>query len=345
MLAWKLYEPLPRNTQPGENVWEKVLKLEEVELPPLPPNYARVRLYAAALNRRDLWITLGLYPNIKCPAVLGSDGCGEVVQVSTPSHREAWLGKRVLINPSLNWGSSEQVQSENYEILGMPSWGTMAEYVDVPVENLHPIPEHLSVVEAAAVPLAGLTAYRAVFVQGQLQAGEKVLIPGIGGGVALWALQLAVAAGAEVWVTSSSENKLQTAKRLGAAGGVLYTQSDWAEYLYRETGGFHLIVDGVGGDVFPAYLTISRPGARIVVYGATRGNPPNIDLRRLFWKQLHLIGSTMGSPANFAALLQFISANRIHPLVETILPFSDLPKALYLLWTGQQIGKIVLKSE
>lgn len=344
MYAWRLHACLPKDSRPdGEKMWEKVLKWEAVGLPPLPPGYCRVRIVAAALNRRDLWITLGLYPGIQLPAILGSDGCGivEAVGEGVPA---TWIGQRVLINPSLDWGPSEKAQSENYHILGMPTWGTFAEYVQVPVENVHPVPAFLSDIEAAAVPLAGLTAYRAVFVQGRLTAGEKVLIPGIGGGVALWALQLAVAAGAEVWVTTSHKDKLQKAQTLGARGGVLYTEPTWAQELLRQVGYFDLIVDGVGGEAFPAYQNLIVPGGRIVVYGATRGNPPSFDLRKLFWRQAQVIGSTMGSPANFAALLQFITEKHLRPYVEETLPFAALPAALYRLWQGHQMGKIVLSA-
>jgi len=345
MYAWQLHASLaPDAQQKAENMWEKVLRWEKVEDIPLREGYARVRVRAAALNRRDLWIGLGLYPGIRYPAVLGSDGCGEVVEVNHPE-AQSWLGRRVVLNPSLNWGSDERVQSERYEILGMPSRGTFAEYVDVPIENLHLVPDYLSDVEAAAIPLAGLTAYRATFVQGRLQPGEKVLIPGIGGGVAVWVLQLAVAAGAEVWVLSSSEAKLQTAQRLGATGGALYNDPSWTRTLAQKVGAFDLIVDGVGGELFPLYQQIIAPGGRIVVYGATRGNPPTIDLRRLFWKQMHIIGSTMGSPTNFTALMAFITEKKIKPFVETILPFSALPEALTRLWRGQQMGKLVLQSE
>ena len=345
MFAWRLHASLPRGAAPiEEKMWKDVLKWESVELPPLLPTHARVRIEAAALNRRDLWIALGLYPGIQYPAILGSDGCGTVVEVGEAVD-SAWIGQRVLINPSLDWGPSERAQAETYHILGMPTWGTFAEYVDIPAENLHLVPAHLSVTEAAAVPLAGLTAYRATFVQGQLKPGERLLVPGIGGGVAVWVLQLAVAAGAEVWVTSSRPEKITTAQQLGAKGGVLYTQPDWAKALLRQAGPFDLVVDGVGGELFGEYLSLVVPGGRIVVYGATRGNPPTFDLRRLFWRQIHVIGSTMGSPRDFAALMDFISRKQIHPFVETVLPLSALPEALTRLYQGQQLGKIVLQAQ
>lgn len=342
MHAWRLHASLPKGVPPTEeNLWKDVLKWELVEYPPLLPTQLRVRIEAAALNRRDLWIALGLYPGIQYPAILGSDGCGEVIAVGAEVDPK-WIGQRVLINPSLDWGPSERVQAESYHILGMPTWGTFAEYVDVPAENVYLLPAHLSLIEAAAVPLAGLTAYRATFVQGRLEAGQRVLVPGIGGGVAVWVLQLATAAGAEVWVTSSRPEKLQIAQQLGARGGVLYTQPDWAKALLKAAGPFDLIIDGVGGEAFPEYLSLVAPGGRIVVYGATRGNPPSIDLRRLFWRQIHVIGSTMGSPRDFAALMEFITQKQLRPFVEAILPFSDLPKALLRLYAGDQMGKIVL---
>lgn len=343
MDAWVLRASLPKTTPPsGEKVWEEVLKWEEVALPSLALGYARIKVEASALNRRDLWIALGLYPRIQYPAILGSDGVGEVVAVGSPQD-QGWVGQKVILNPSLDWGPLEKAQSEAFHILGMPTWGTFAEYVDVPVANLHAFPAHLSLEEAAAVPLAGLTAYRAAFVQGGLQAGQKVLVPGIGGGVATWVLQLAVAAGAEVWVTSSAPHKIEKARALGAAGGVPYTRPDWAEKLLTQAGSFDLVIDGVGGDAFPAYLTLVAPGGRIVVYGATRGNPPALDLRRLFWRQVHLIGSTMGSPADFEAMLCFLKEKRVRPFVETTLPLSSLPRALSLLWEGRQMGKVVLR--
>ncbi|MDW8236252.1 MAG: alcohol dehydrogenase catalytic domain-containing protein, partial [Bacteroidia bacterium] len=238
MKAWRLHASLPSGTKPtAEKVWESVLRWEEVGLPPLPPTHVRVQIQAAALNRRDLWIGLGLYPGIQYPAILGSDGCGKVVGVGNKADTTL-LGKTVLLNPSLEWGDREEVQSENYHILGMPTAGTLAEFVDIPAENVHPIPEHLTPAEAAAIPLAGLTAYRATFVQGKLQPGQKVLIPGIGGGVAVWALQLAVAAGAEVWVLSSHPDKITKAQQLGAQGGMLYTQPDWSQQLATKAGPF-----------------------------------------------------------------------------------------------------------
>src|ERR1700694_2681585 len=183
------------------------------------PGRAVVRLKAAALNHRDLWTQLGLYPNIKLPVTLGSDGAGVVTSVGTEADR-SWVGREVIINPSLDWGPDPRAQGKDFRILGLPDNGTFAEQVSIPVANLAPKPAHLSWEQAAALPLTGLTAWRALFPRAQLKPGERVLVTGTGGGAALIALQFAAAAGATVWVTSSSPEKLARAETLGAAGGV-----------------------------------------------------------------------------------------------------------------------------
>lgn len=343
MYAWRLWEPLPSGWEGAmEKSWAGVFRWQALSPPSLPSGWVRIRLKAAALNRRDAWIVAGLYPGIKYPVTLGSDGAGEVETVGD-SVENLWNAKLVLINPSLDWGPDLRVQGPNYHILGLPMDGTFATHVDVPASQVYLAPSHLTAYEAAALPLAGLTAYRALFRQGQLQRGEKVLIPGVGGGVATLALQLAVAYGAEVWVTTSRPEKLATAQKLGAAGGVLYTDSDWASALAKAAGSFDLVVDGVVGELFPIVLEkLLAPGGRYVIYGATRGNPPRLDVRRLFWRQQKIIGSTMGSSEDFEALLDLVSRHQIRPYVYQVFPLSDLPKALLTLWKGQAIGKIVL---
>ena len=345
MKAWILKGPLPANWDKDvERSWASVLSWEAIEEKPLLSGWVRVAIQAAALNRRDAWIVAGLYPNIRYPVILGSDGAGQVVATG-PSTPDLWEGRLVLINPSLEWGHDERVQGESYQILGMPMAGTFATHVDVPAAQVHLAPAGWSPQEAAALPLAGLTAYRAVFVQGGLKAGEKVLIPGIGGGVAMWVLQLAVAADAEVWVTTSSPDKLRIARQLGATDGVLYTEEGWTTTLKKKAGSFDLIVDGVVGEEFTKlFEELLAPAGRYVIYGATRGNPPRLDVRRLFWRQQRLIGSTMGSPADFQNLLKFVTEKNIRPYIGKVYPMQELPRALVDMWLGRQIGKSVLKS-
>lgn len=246
------------------------VRYEEVEVPTPKSDEVVIRLKYAALNRRDLWITYGMYPGMQLPSILGSDGAGEVVAVGDQV-TNIQTGSAVVINPSLNWGESRVHYSPEHRTLGMPSDGTFAEYVTVAAENVYAKPDHLSWEEAAAVPLAGLTAYRALMYRGSLQEGENVLIPGIGGGVALTALQIAVAHGANVYVTSSSDAKLEKAKQLGAAGGVNYRSDNWVKEMKKLMGGADLVIDGIGGENFNHMVALANPAGRIVNYGATMG--------------------------------------------------------------------------
>lgn len=311
--------------------------------PTAAPGQALVRLQAAALNHRDLWVQLGQYANIKLPLIPGSDGAGTVTSVGA-SADAAWVGREVIINPALDWGGDPRAQGPKFRILGMPDPGTFAEQIAIPVANLAPKPAHLTWEQAAALPLAGLTAWRAVFTRAQLKAGEKILITGIGGGVALFALQFAVAAGAQVWVTSSSPEKIARAKTLGAAGGANYRDAGWGPALQAAAGGlFDVIVDSAGGEGFGSLVELTKPGGRIVFFGATRGNPPGIDLRKCFFRQINLFGTTMGSPADFAGMTAFVSQHKIVPVVDCVFPLAQAEQAFRHMETAAQFGKIVLR--
>lgn len=307
----------------------------------ITPGHAVVALNTAALNRRDYWITQGLYPKIKLPVILGSDGAGVVLETG-PGVDSSWKGKEVVLQTGLNWGNSEEAQSTEFEVLGMPRDGTFATHILVPEETLYQKPVHLNWAESAALPLAGLTAWRAVFSQGGLQAGQTVLITGVGGGVALFALQFAVAAGANVWVTSSSENKINQAIQLGAKGGVNYKEEDWHKSLLKQSGAPDVIIDGAGGKPYSCLIDIVRPGGRIVNYGATLGNPDPINMFKFFWKQIRLQGSTLGSPADFEAMLSFVDEHKIHPVVDKVYPLEEVNAALERMKHCEQFGKIVL---
>jgi len=320
------------------------LQLEE--RPELQPaaGEAVVQIRAAALNRRDWWITQGMYPGIELPCVLGSDGTGVVTKCGEGVDA-AWLNQEVVIDPGLDWGNDEKVQHPKFNILGLPTDGTFATEVVVSVGQLYNRPKHLDWNESAALPLGGVTAWRAVFTQGGLQPGENLLITGIGGGVATFALQFAVAAGAKVWVTSSSSAKIERAIKLGAQGGYDYTDDGWWKQMAKEAGAPDLIVDSAGGPGYKALLNLAANGGRIVSYGATAGPPEKVDLFKLFWKQLHLIGSTMGSPADFAAMLNFVNEHEIHPVVDAVFPLVDGDKAVRQMTTSPQFGKYVLTND
>ena len=203
-------------------------------------------------------------------------------------------------------------------------------------------PAQLSWAEAAALLLAGLTAYRALFSRARLQPGECVLITGIGGGVALFALQFAVAAGAEVWVTSSSTDKIARAVALGAKGGFDYKATGWAKAAAQRPGLFDVIVDSAGGEGFDSLIDLAAPGGRLVFYGATRGNPPALAMRKVFFRQLSLLGTTMGSPEDWAAMVDFVTQHQLKPIVSEVFPVERAGEAFALMERGGQFGKIVV---
>ena len=314
---------------------------QELPAPVAAPGQAVVRLKAAALNHRDLWTQLGLYPNITLPVTLGSDGAGTVTSTGSTADA-AWIGREVIVNPSLDWGDDHGAQGPKFRILGLPDNGTFAEQLLIPVANLAPKPAHLSWEEAAALPLAGLTAWRALFTRARLKTGERVLVTGVGGGAAQFALQFALAAGAQAWVTSGSPEKIERAKALGAAGGVNYREAGWAQALEKQAGRFAVIVDSAGGEGFARLVDLTSPGGRLVFFGATTGNPPGLDLRKCFFRQINLLGTTMGSPADFAGMTRLVENKKIVPVVDRVFPLEAADAALRHMEAGAQFGKIVL---
>jgi zinc-binding alcohol dehydrogenase/oxidoreductase len=318
------------------------LGVDHLANPVAGPGEVVVRLEAAALNRRDFWIKTGQYSGIKHPLVPGSDGAGVVHEVGLGVDTR-WLGKEVILNPSLDWGRGEKAQEPRFSILGLPRDGTLAEYVAIPASQLAPKPAHLSWEEAAALPLAGLTAFRALFSRAHLQAHEKVLITGIGAGTAVIALQFAAAAGAVPFVTSSSPDKLGRAIQLGAKHGMLYTMGNWAHEFGEHYGPFDVVVDSAGGPGFGDLVDLCAPGGRLVFFGATRGNPPELPMRKVFWRQLNLLGTTMGSPADFRAMTEFVSTKGIHPVVSHVFSLDQVGEAFAMMEAGGQFGKIVIR--
>jgi zinc-binding alcohol dehydrogenase/oxidoreductase len=307
------------------------LRVEDVPEPEAVEGQTVVRVAAAALNHRDAFITQGLYPNIVLPRILGSDCCGEAG------------GHEVVVNPTIGWGADERVWDPGATILGMPADGTFAQFVAVPSENVHPKPEHLSVEEAAALPLGGVTAYRAAFVCAGLQSGETVLITGVGGGVQTFALLYAKAIGARAVVTSSRDGKLERAKALGADVAINYaTTPDWHKAVRAAVGTVDVAIDSAGGDSFAKTLTLVKPGGRVVTYGGTTGDA-TIKMFPVFWNQLSVFGTSMGSPGDFAAMLEFVSRHRITPVVDRVYELAEIGIALQRMDDALQFGKIVLR--
>jgi zinc-binding alcohol dehydrogenase/oxidoreductase len=306
------------------------LRVDEIE-PPVPAQgEILVRVRAAAFNRRDVFITEGRYPGIALPRTLGSDGAG--VYEDTESE--------VVIDPMLGWGSDPKLWAEGASILGMPHDGTFAQYVAVPRTNIYPKPTHLSMEQAAALPLAGLTAYRALFTRGEVRAGETVLIPGIGGGVQTFVLLFAKAAGARTIVTSGSEEKLERARALGADVTIDYAQNpDWQKGLKR--GEVDLVVDSSGGDTLNKALSVVRPGGRLVLYGGTRLEA-TIRLFPVFWNHIDIRGTSMGSPQDFRDMLELVNQHEIYPAIDRTYPMDDAVEAAQRIARSDQFGKVVL---
>lgn len=292
-----------------------------------------VQIKAAALNRRDVFITQGLYPGIKFPIILGSDGAG------------LYNNREVIINPNNDWGPNDAFQSKKYHILGMPKNGTFAEQVVVNEDRLVDKPMHLSWEQAAALPLAGMTAYRALFTKGKLEKGDNLLVTGIGGGVAQFVLQFAVAVGANVYVTSSSDEKIARAKELGAKGSANYRKDDWNEQLSKQAGAFDVIVDSAGGSGFTPLLKLCKPGARVVIYGGTRGKVPEISPQIIFWKQISILGTTMSTDGEFKDMIDFVNKHHIVPIIDSVYDIKDGAEAFQRMANSDQFGKIVIRID
>jgi NADPH:quinone reductase-like Zn-dependent oxidoreductase len=319
------------------------LKLETLPDPSPGPGEAVVKLKAAALNHRDVWIRKGQYAGIVLPTVLGSDGTGDVIAVGDGVDA-SWVGRSVIINPGLDWGNNERIPGPDFQILGMPRNGTYAQQIVVPVESLHEKPAGWTDAEAAALPLAGLTAYRAAFTRARVQSTDTVLIPGVGGGVAGFALQMVKAAGAKVVVTSGSDAKLEKARNQGADVAINYHQSDWMAQVKDACSGMgpDVAIDSVGGQTFTDLVELMNRAGRIVLYGATTGLPDQVNLRKLYWNQLDIMGSTMGSPTDFQGMLDFYRKHNLKPVVAKIFPLENIAEAHQYMEQAEQFGKIVL---
>jgi NADPH:quinone reductase-like Zn-dependent oxidoreductase len=303
----------------------EVLRYEDAPDPAAGEGEVLVELRAAGLNHLDVWIRKGL-PSVPKPRIMGADGAGVL----------AGTDERVVINPGILRGG-------RMHILGEACDGTHAELIAVPRDYVHPIPGDLSFEEAAAFPLVFETAYRMLVTRARLQAGEWVLVWGIGGGVATAALSLAKALGAHVIATSSSDDKLARARELGADATVNHATEDVVAAVKDATGGgAHVVVDDVGEATWKRTLDAARPEGRIVVCGATTGPNPPAALHRVWWKQLSILGSTMGTPDDFQGAYDLIAAGKARPVVDRVYPLAEAADAHRRLEAGEQLGKIVL---
>lgn len=308
-------------------------------VPELSAGKVRVELRAAALNHLDLFVVGGLPGlELEMPHVLGADGAGVVTEVGEGVDRVA-PGDEVVLDPGL--GSPDE---EGYALLGEMVPGTFAEQIVVPQENCFAKPPGLSWQQAAAFPLVTLTAWRMVVSKADVQPGEWVLIHGIGGGVSLAALQIVRHLGAQAVVTSHSEDKRRRALEMGAVRAIDYVNEDVVEAAREATGGagIDVVVDNVGEATFADSIRVCRKGGRIVTCGATTGPRIPVDVRRVFWKQLSILGSTMGNEQEFTAMLEAVAKGAIEPVIDRVFPLSEARAALERLASAEQFGKIVL---
>jgi zinc-binding alcohol dehydrogenase/oxidoreductase len=306
-----------------------VLSYEDYDDPVAGPGEVVVELKAAAVNRRDLLVRNPPGPayQFRLPLVPGSDGAG--IRRDT--------GQEVVIYPGLGWGNREDAAGPEWRILGGPDDGTYAELVKVPLENVFPKPARFTWEEAAAFPLAALTAWRALFAVGRLHGGESVLILGAGSGVSTLAVSLAAQTGARVLVTSSSTEKIERAKELGADDGVLYTEEGWAE----AAGPVDLVLDSVG-TTWRESLRALRKGGRLVVFGGTGGPEVTLDVRAVYLNWLSILGTTMGSPRDFAALMRMVDRGVWRPVIDSVRPLTEADAAHERMKSGDHFGKLVL---
>lgn len=326
----------------------EVLRYEEAPTPVPGPGELMVGLRAAALNHLDLFVREGI-PGVPLPHIGGADGAG-VIAAAGPGATRYPAGTRVFFDPGLSDGTcaycrrGEHSLCDRFEILGEHRDGTFAQAVVVPEVNCRPIPDAFTFQEAAAFPLVYLTAWRLIMSKAQVQAGETVLILGIGGGVAQAALQLAKLAGAIVFVTSGSREKLERAKALGADAGIDHAATDFSREVWNLTGkrGVDVVVDSVGAATWERSIRALGKGGRMVVPGATSGPMAQVDVRRVFSRQVTISGSTMGSRNDWERLVTLAGEGKLHPVIDRTFPLEAAAPAQEHLAGGEQFGKVVL---
>lgn len=314
----------------------EVLRYEEVDDPVPGPGEVLVALRAASLNHLDIWVRRGL-PSVPKPRILGADGAGTVVELGEGID---WfsVGDRVVINPGIPHG-------DRIAVIGEHTDGTYCELKSVPAAQLYPLHDSLDFVHGAAFPLVFETAYRMLVTKARLREGEWALIWGIGGGVALAAFEICRALGARTIVTSSSAQKLARARELGADVALNHVEDDVVEAVREATSGrgADVVVETVGEATWERSLAAAATEGRIVVCGATSGHSPPARLYRLWWKQLTVLGSTMGLPADFEGAYELITSGRARVHVDSVFPLAEAARAHERLESGAQFGKIVLR--
>nr|WP_319215541.1 zinc-binding dehydrogenase [uncultured Trichococcus sp.] len=313
------------------------LKWEDRAEQPVGPSEIKIKVKVAGLNHRDLFALSQAHE--KHPVVIGSDAAGIVAAVGAEVTRFK-TGDEVMLYPGSGWRKNSDTAPETFTILGSSEQGAMVEEIVVSEENAVHKPAHLSWEEAGVLSLSALTAYRALFTKGGVAEGMKVLIPGIGGGVATYLLQFAKAAGATVYVTSRSKEKLAKALQYGADKGLLHDE-DWVEAMGG--GKVDVVIESVGAATFDKSLDAVRRGGTIVTFGSSTGDLVTFDLRKFFYGQYTLKGSTMGSFEEYEAMIHFVEEHDLHPVVDAVYPAEQFREAFQRLESAEQTGKIALQ--
>jgi NADPH:quinone reductase-like Zn-dependent oxidoreductase len=326
-----------------------VVRIEEMEVPDPGPGEVRVAVKAAAMNHLDLWVRRGLPIKITMPHIGGSDIAG-VVDVVGPEVAGVEPGTRVVVDPSLDYDWYDGVDSgpdlgrREFRIIGEHTQGGFAEFCVAPAANLVQIPDGVPFDKAAAASLVSVTAWRALMVRGRVRAGERVLVTGASGGVSSVAIQMARAAGAEVYAVTSGQESVERASSLGAH--VVYDRDkvDWAKEIFTDTGkqGVNLALDSVGAAIWEDCLKALSIGGRLVTFGATTGAAGPTEIRLVFWKQLSILGSTMGTPKDYRNAMAMVFDGTVEPVIHAVLPLEEARQAHEILEAGEAFGKIVL---
>ena len=328
----------------------EVVRIQEVPVPDPGPGEVRIKVGASSLNHLDIWVRRGLPVETPMPHIGGADIAGTVDALG-PGVTGVQEGIRVVVDPSLgyDWYDGQDrgpgFESRPLRLLGEHTQGGFAEYVTVPASNLLSLPDHVSFEAAAAAGLVFVTAWRGLIVRGRVRAGERVLITGASGGVSTAAIQIAKMAGAEVYAVTSGPENVERVKALGADR--VYDRKrveDFSREIWRDTGkkGVHVALDSVGELVWPQCLKALGVGGRLVSYGATTGARGVTEIRVVFWKQLSILGTTMGSPSEFREVMHLVFAGRLKPVIHRVMPLADAAEAHALMESGSVFGKVVL---
>lgn len=329
----------------------EVLERATIDLPPPGPREVRVRVRAVALNHLDIWGRRGIAAaRMEFPHRLGADIAGEIEELG-PGARNAKVGDKVVVNPGLSCGVCERCLSgkdnlcRSYGILGENRQGGYARHLNVPDANLLPYPGEMPFTDAAAIPLCFLTAWQMVVHKAKVEPGQTVLVQAAGSGVSSAAIQIAKVHGARVLATAGTDDKCARARALGADVALNYTTQDFVAEAKKLTGkaGVDVVIEHVGGDVFTRSILATRWGGRVVTCGATTGFMPEFDLRQVFFRQVEVLGSTMGSKADLFKVLALVAEKRLAPVVDRVLPLWSAAEAHTILEERKAFGKVVLE--